>query len=206
MLSLKASFELMKFYGIPITPFYYATNKEEAEIIKENLHFPVVIKIDSQKIIHKTDMEAVKICYSQDTFEKDFEKLFSLGKIYDSDGILVQEFVKGYECIAGVKIDDQFGPVILFGSGGILTEALNDVSVRLIPISKKDAEEMIDETNVSKILNFRTNNIDKEHVIDVLLKISALAEKESIKELDINPLFVNNSGVFAADVRIMLNL
>ena len=116
--------------------------------------------------MHKTDVGCVKIAYSQDKLEEVYKKVTSNAKkiTKDINGILVQEFVRGLEAITGSAMDGQFGKVMMFGSGGVLTQVFKDVSFRLVPISKEDAESMIDDTKVSQLLNYRGNNIDKNKI------------------------------------------
>ena len=113
------------------------------------------------------------------------------------NGIIIQPVLSGFEAIAGIKKDAAFGHVIMFGSGGSMAETINDVSFRLIPINEKDAASMINETKAGRFAN--------GYVVESLLKLSELAEENSnIKELDINPLIINNNGVIAADIRIIV--
>ena len=206
MLSAEEAYALMKKYRVKTVNYGVARNFEEAELVAENLGFPLVLKIDSPKIIHKTDVGCVRIVYSRDSFKAGYtEVIRNARKITKGiNGVLMQAFLRGLEAIAGSAIDEQFGKVLMFGSGGVLTQIFKDVSFRLVPISKEDAESMIYDTKMAQLLNYRGNKIDKGKIVDVLLKLNNLVQNEDIREMDINPLFLNEKGAFAADVRVIM--
>jgi len=117
------------------------------------------------------------------------------------NGIIMQEFISGFEIIIGAKFDEEFGYVIMFGTGGPMTEIIDDVCFRLIPFSRYDLRTMMEDTKIFRLLE--KEHIETEEIVQIMLNLSRLAEKEQIKELDINPLFVSKGRVVAADVRIM---
>ncbi len=200
---LASSFELLKKYKIPVASYGVAKNFQEASLIAENLGFPIVLKIDSGEILHKTDVGGVKIVYSEHEFPDAFKELFSIGrKNAQNFSMVVQEFSRGYEAILGAKLDGQFGKVIMFGTGGIYTQAVKDVTFRLVPLESKDALEMIQETNVGRILDYRGKKIPVDDLVKVILNTSRMVENEDIKELDINPLFLGEK-IIAADARVL---
>ncbi len=172
--------------------------------------FPCVIKIMSDKFLHKTEINGVKIVHSKFEFEKaynDLTKIIKLKKIKNAK-ILVQEFVDGDELIIGLKNDSTFGHVVLLGSGGILTELIQDVSIRKCPVDKEEVLKMIDELKFKKILygyrNKKKANIDS--VVDAVVKVSHLPKKyPKINELDINPFIVNSKEGKVCDARIVLD-
>jgi len=171
--------------------------------------FPCVLKIMSDKFLHKTEINGVKIIYSKFEFEKsynDLSKIIKLKKIKNAK-ILVQEFVDGDELIIGLKNDPTFGHVVLLGSGGILTELIQDISIRKCPVDKEEVLRMIDELKFKKILygyrNKKNANIDS--IIDAVVKISNLPKKyPKINELDINPFIVNSKEGKVCDARIVM--
>lgn len=199
-----AAYEMLKRYGIPSAKWSLARNLKEAELAAENLTFPLVLKADSPEIMHKMKSGCIRTAYSRQHMRKSFEAVMAAAKKQAKkiNGVLLQELVYSetenvHELIIGVKRDSQFGPVIMFGAGGRLTDQ-QDVCFRLVPISKADARSMLRETKISRLLTRHGK------VADVLLKVSKLAEFEKVSELDINPLLVSDKGVLAADVRIIM--
>lgn len=201
--------KIMKKYGIPTTMEFLAKKPDQAVGFAKKIGYPVVLKIDSEDIVHKTETKTVVT-----NVRNDEEVLNSFGKIIKNakqhkakkvNGVLVQEHVEGYETIVGGKIDPQFGPIILFGAGGIFTEVLGDTSIRVCPIGKEDAEEMINEIKYSKILKGYRGEppVKMNEIINILLKASRIMMREGVKEMDINPLIVSHRGAKAVDVRLI---
>ena len=202
---------LLKKYRIPVVRHSLVKKEEQAVAYAKKIGYPVVLKLSSPDIIHKTDAKAVLVGIKDEKeLRKGFQKLLAIAKKKRAkvDGILVQDFAEGHEIIIGSSRDPQFGPTILFGLGGIFVEVLKDVTFRVIPIDRKDAKEMIKEIKGYKILaGVRgEKGIDFKALEDCLLKVSKMvwSEKKPIKELDINPLFANDKGCVATDVRIFV--
>lgn len=197
------AYHLLAKYNIPVVKWGLAKDIDEAEFVIENSGLPAVLKIDSPDIIHKLSLGCVAFVYNRDELAKKFKDIMTNAKKLTSNinGIIVQELVSGVESILGAKYDEQFGNVVMFGSGGTFTEILDDVSFRLVPLRKQDALSMIEDTKIVKILEKK--NISKDAIVEVLMNVSKLVEKENIKELDINPLFLSSDKLVAADVRIM---
>jgi succinyl-CoA synthetase beta subunit len=193
----KAEDFLKKYF--PITKSILSKNFEQALIFSKKIKFPVVLKIISDQAIHKSVIGGVEIAYNNNDLKIKYSKLKCLvkQKKLELDGILIQEFIKGIEIILGGKRDPTFGPVVLFGAGGINTEILKDTSLRICPIKKKDALEMINETKISKVIK------NKNLIVKLILKVSEIMMKHQIKELDINPLMVSNKKAVIADARII---
>ncbi|MHC1567141.1 MAG: acetate--CoA ligase family protein [Candidatus Syntropharchaeia archaeon] len=200
---------VLKEAGIPVTKEIIAESVEEAVEAAQKIGYPVVLKISSPEITHKSDFggiyldikgkkELISCC--EELSKKAKEKEFSF---------LVQKMApKGKELLIGSKKDATFGPTIVFGLGGIFTEILEDTSLRICPIEKKDAEEMVREIKGYKILQGYRGEppADLDAIIDALLKVSDLVtEHEEIAELDINPLFAYEKGVLAVDALIVLD-
>lgn len=206
MLSAEQAYALLKKYRVRTASYGIARNFEEAELLAENIGYPLVLKIDAPEIVHKTDAGCVKVVYTGEQLKGMYRELLSSARKVAGqiNGVVVQEFLRGLEAIAGAALDEQFGKVIMFGSGGVLTQIFRDVSFRLVPISREDAESMVDDTKIAKLLNYRGNSVDKAKIVDVLLKLNSLVQAENIREMDINPLFLNEKGAFAADVRIIM--
>lgn len=174
--------------------------------------FPVVFKIDSQDIIHKSDYGGVITNIKDEkeaevSYYKIIENVLEKNKDVNINGVLIQKQLKGRELIIGMKRDSQFGPVIIFGVGGVFVELLNDVSRRIAPLTRKDAEEMIEEIQSKKILDkFRGQKaVDKKKLIDILLKLSKLSINETnIEEIDFNPVISDSESSRIVDARIII--
>lgn len=197
-LSWEKSKKILRKYKIPVAKAYYANDEKELRKLVKKVGLPCVLKTDSPRIIHRTDVGAIKINLSSLNAVK--EAYNELKKFKSK--ILIQEYIKGIELIIGLKKDPVFGRVILFGVGGIFVEMLKDVSIRVCPITKSDAVQMLKEIKAHKIFEeFRGIKIKKDAVINTLVKVSRI--KEKIKEMDINPFIVNNKTGKAVDIRIL---
>jgi len=205
--------QVIKDAGIKIVETRLAKSQKEAVAISVETGFPVVLKMASPDITHKTDAGGVKVGLKNAAEVKkayaeimtSVRRKFPKAKI---EGVAVQSMARqGIEIIVGMFKDAQFGPVIMFGLGGIFVEVLKDVSFRLIPILKRDAEEMIKEIKGYALLNGYRGQ-EPAHIpslVDVLLKLSALVEKTpEIKEIDLNPVFAYKNSALAVDARIVL--
>lgn len=196
------AYRLLTKYNIPVVKWGLARNLHELEMAVENTGLPVAIKIDSPDIIHKLSQGCVAFAHTHEELASAYKSVMTNAKKLTSNinGVIVQEYITGIESILGAKLDEQFGHVVMFGSGGTFTEILDDVSFRLVPLTRTDAISMIEDTKIVKILEKK--GIKKEAIADVLLNVSKLVDKEAVKELDINPLFLGDR-LIAADVRIM---
>jgi len=199
--------------GIPVTETILAASKKEAVAISEKIGFPVVLKIASPDITHKTDAGGVKIGLKNKTdVNKAYAEIMaSVRSVYPKakiEGVTVQAVARpGIEIIIGVFKDPQFGPVIMFGLGGIFVEVLKDVAFRIIPIVRRDAAEMIKEIKGYSLLNgYRGHEpADIPALESILLKVSDFVEKNpGIKEIDLNPVFAYKDSAVAVDARIVL--
>jgi len=202
--------------GIPVPKTGLARTPEEAVRIAEEIGYPVVMKIASPDILHKTDVGGVKLNIQTPEDVRDtFDLFIYRASQYMPDatvwGCQVQQMVRGgKEVIVGMSRDPQFGPLLMFGLGGIYVEALQDVSFRIAPLSREEAVEMVNEIRSIKLLKgFRGEPpADLEAVVDVILRIAQLSlDFPEILELDINPLMVMEAGkgVVAVDVRVVLS-
>jgi acetyl coenzyme A synthetase (ADP forming)-like protein len=207
--------EIMEAYDITIPQAQLARNPDEAVEIAQGIGYPVVMKIASPDILHKTDIGGVKLNLMGDTAVRDtFDLLMYRASRYMPEaeiwGALVQKMVpQGKEVIIGINRDPQFGPLLLFGLGGIYVEALKDVSFRIAPISRWQAEEMITEIQSYPLLRgFRGEKpSDLKAIADCILRVSQLAvDFPEIVELDVNPLMVHEEGkgAVAIDMRLVL--
>ncbi|HEY87774.1 MAG TPA: acetyl-CoA synthetase [Dehalococcoidia bacterium] len=205
--------QLIKQAGISVSDTRLAISGEEAISISKQFGFPVVLKIASPDVVHKSDAGGVKVGLKTSK---------QVGKAYDSilgairqkypqamiQGVSVQKIARpGVEVIIGMSKDAQFGPVLMFGLGGILVEILKDVSFRIVPLTKRDAGEMIKEIKGYPLLQgYRGQEpVDVLNLEELLLKVSDFVEQNPVvKELDLNPIFAYSNGAIAVDARVVL--
>jgi len=199
--------------GIPVVETRLAKTQKEAVSLSRKMGFPVVLKISSPEVIHKSDSGGVKLSLNNaaevkrayDEILKKVKKLYPEAAVH---GISVQKMVRpGTEVIIGTSKDPQFGPVIMFGLGGIFVELLKDVSFRVIPVKGKDAQEMIQEIKGYPLLKgYRGKEpASLTALVEIILKISKFIEQNSqVKELDLNPIFAYRDKAVAVDARIIL--
>jgi acyl-CoA synthetase (NDP forming) len=178
--------------------------------LPKNIKYPIVLKVDSPLILHKTEFGAVIVNIKNEAELKEkiilLEKNLKAKKIQKYD-FVAQEMVKGVELIIGIKSDQTFGKVVVFGLGGIFVEVMKDVSMRIAPLSRKDCEEMIDEIKGKKLLEGYRNMpaVNKEKLVELLMKTSKIAVNEkNILELDFNPVMANENRAYAVDARIIM--
>ncbi len=205
--------EFLKSAGIDVVDTRLATSEEEAVSISREFGFPVVLKIASPDIVHKSDAGGVKIgLKTASEVGKAYAQI--LGAVRQNrpeariQGVAVQKMARpGVEVIIGMSKDAQFGPVLMFGLGGILVEVLKDVSFRIVPLSRRDAAEMIREIKGYPLLEgYRGQEaVDIACLEELLIKVSNFVEKNpEIRELDLNPIFAYSDGAIAVDARVIL--
>ncbi len=209
-LLLPEAFEVLQAYGISVADYQVVQGKGDLQKAMEKLGEPVALKVVSPEISHKSDVGGVTLNLNDfSQAEKAYEKMNSLnqGKVV---GVLVQKMVPdGREVILGAKRDPSFGPVVLFGLGGIFVEILKETSLRVAPINRFEAEEMISETKGSDIFKGLRGEkpLDTEALVESLLRLSQLvADFPEIEGIDINPVKVLEKGVVAVDARIVLKM
>lgn len=205
--------EFLKEAGIAVVEAKLARAKKEAISLSKEMGFPVVLKVISPDVIHKSDSGGVKLglknitqvgnAYSE--IVSAVKQHYPKAKIH---GISVQKMARpGVEVIIGMTKDAQFGPVLMFGLGGVLVEVLKDVSFRIVPLAKRDAREMIKEIKGYPLLEgYRGQEpADVPFLEDLLVKVSDFVDKNpEIKELDLNPIFAYKDGAVAVDARVIL--
>ncbi len=197
---------LLEKYGIKTAKSLRVKSTRDWDKVIEELGFPFVAKIEAKEPIHKTEFGGVKVVENEmdlEDFLRNVEKIKNKVRI---SGVIVQEMLSGVEVFIGGKRDPQFGPVVLFGLGGLFVEIMEDVSIRLAPLSKKDAEQMIKEIKGYTILAGARGRkpVKMGDLVSALIGVSRLmVEHEDIREIDINPLFANEKYVKAADVRVI---
>jgi len=205
--------EFVKQWGIPVIETKLARTKKEAMAMSKEMGFPVVLKIASPDVIHKSDSGGVRLGLANATqVAKAYSEIVaSIKQRYPQamiHGISVQHMAPtGIEVIVGMSKDPQFGPVLMFGLGGMLVEVLKDVSFRIVPITKRDAKEMIEEIKGYPILQgYRGQEPASISALEELIvKVSQFVEQNpEIKELDLNPIFAYKDKAIAVDARIIL--
>ena len=205
--------QILKEAGIDTTEIRLAQSKEEAISLSKDIGFPAALKVVSPDVLHKSDAGGVKLSLnSEDEVAKAFDDIISAIKEHEPtakiEGVAVQNMARpATEVIIGMYKDAQFGPVLMFGLGGIFVEVLKDVSFRIVPLTKRDAREMIQEIKGYPILEgYRGQEPANIAVLeDFLLKVSDFVERRpEIKELDINPIFAYSDGALAVDARVIL--
>lgn len=205
--------ELLKQAEIPVVETRLAKSKKEAIRISKELGFPVVLKIASPDIVHKSDSGGVRLGVANATqVGKAYSEIMSSIKEKYPDaaiqGLAIQRMAPpGLEVIVGMSKDVQFGPVLMFGLGGILVEVLKDVSFRIVPITRRDAAEMIREIKGYPLLEgYRGQEpADISALEELMVKVSQFVEQNpEIKELDLNPIFAYRDRAIAVDARIIL--
>ncbi|MDL2294141.1 acetate--CoA ligase family protein [Ruminococcaceae bacterium OttesenSCG-928-D13] len=214
-LSERASKKLLSAYGIPVAADELVQTAEEAVRAAEAIGYPVVMKVDSPDILHKTEAGIVRLgLQSADEVRAAYAEITANAKAYDStarvSGVSVQEMVpKGVEILLGVKNDAIFGPSVMVGLGGIFVEVFKDYALRLAPLDEAAAMEMIDSLKGSKLLYGArgAQPADVPALADALVRLSRLAKDhaDNIAEMDINPLIVlpKGQGVKAVDALVV---
>lgn len=197
--------------GFPVLRSAFAADADQAGKAASDLGYPVALKIASPDAIHKTDVGGVKVglaCEEEvrgafGAIMADFA-LANPGK--GADGVLVQRMGGGLELIVGTLHDEQFGPVVMVGMGGIFAEAMKDVSFRLIPINADDARMMIEDLRGYRVLaNPRGDRIDLTALEHLLVKVSHMIEAHpEVREMDLNPVFLSSRGIEICDARLKI--
>ena len=205
---------LLRLHGASVTMDKLASTADEAVTLAKDIGRPVALKIASPDILHKSDAGGVLLnVKGEKAVRKGFETIVSRGRKYRPDadirGVVVSPMAaEGVEVIIGTKIDDQFGPIIMYGLGGIMVEIIKDVSFRVLPISRLSARKMIETTRSAPILDGvrGTPPCDKKALISLLLICSELVEAyPEIKEMDLNPVILHPEGLDVVDARIILH-
>jgi acyl-CoA synthetase (NDP forming) len=203
--------DVLDAYGIPTVDHELVQSEDEAVAAALEMGGPVVLKVVSPQVVHKSDVGGVRIdLRDADQVRNGYRSIMEsvLGAHPDADihGILVTRFLeKGRETILGMSLDPSFGPLLMFGLGGIYVEALKDVSFRVQPVSREDAREMVEGIRGRKLLDGLRGDppVDKEALMEALQRISQLVgEHHRISELDVNPFLAFAEGGVAVDARI----
>lgn len=207
------AFEIAKHYDIPVPQAYVVRSPEEALELADKVGYPIALKIISPDITHKSDVGGVKLnLKSRDDAAKGVKEILEVvpqkAPGARLSGVLMYKMApQGLEVIVGGVRDGVFGPVVMFGLGGVYVEVLKDVSFRIAPISREDALEMMMEIKSAKVLEGYRGQppADKEALANVIMGLSKLLEEnEEVESADLNPVMAYPSGAVAVDVRIIL--
>lgn len=196
--------DLLSKYGISTTT--YDVVKEKKDVTLLNPRFPVALKVCSSKILHKTDVDGVRL--NIDSMDELLSVFDDFKKRFPDDRFLVDEMVeKGVEAIVGLVQDPTFGLCIMCGVGGVFTELYQDVSFRVVPIEPADTDEMIAELKGKKLFEgFRNMKVDRKAFRDLLMKVSQIGMELSdvVDQMDLNPVFLYEQGYCVVDAKVVL--
>ena len=200
-------------YGIPVPGEGLATSADEAVSLAEEMGYPVVAKIVSPDILHKTEANGVLVGLSSgDEVREGFESIVRNAKAYKSDaeitGVQIQQMLpEGTEVLVGAIKDPSFGPVVTFGLGGILVEVLRDVTFRLAPVSGEDALDMVDSIRTAEILHGVRGRpgVDLDAIAGLIVAVGELLiARADVLEVDLNPVIASSESVVAVDALVVV--
>jgi len=197
--------ELLVRYQIPVVPSAVFNNKKEAQDFFSQMKQPAAMKIDAADIWHRTEIKGVFLNIECLT---DFNQAWrQLKQIEGIRGVIIQEMRSGLELVLGVKRDIQFGPVVMFGLGGLLVEIMKDVSLRIVPIDLAEAKQMISEVKGYRLLTgFRGQPVvDQKKLAEIIVNLGCLAtENPEIEEIDLNPVMATSRQIDVVDAKIWI--
>lgn len=194
--------EMLQRYDIPTTEYAVVSSADEAAEL--DIAFPLVAKVCSPDILHKTDVDGVQLNIQSQ--EELHDAVASLVERFDAPVLVEHMEPPGVEMIAGLLNDPSFGLSIMAGMGGVFTELYNDVAFRLVPITRRDAEAMLDDLKASQLFEgFRDMHLDRNALIDMLLSLSTLgSDHPSLHQMDLNPVLVYEDGIRVVDAKVII--
>jgi len=205
MITFDESIKLIKKYDLPIVKTFYSLDLGRLKNAFLKMEKPVVLKVYSPDIIHKTDVgclvsEIYTLTQLKDAYKRILKNAFSFNPNARIDAFILQETAKGIELIIGAKKDETFGKIILFGLGGIYAEIFEDVAIRALPIDESQADSMIKQIKGFKILSgYRGKKYNLDALRQLILKVAKLFEEQKIKEIDLNPVFLDEKDAKIVD-------
>ncbi len=200
----------LKTFGIPVTREHLARDKDSALAAAQSIGYPVVLKACATELMHKSEAGVIEIGITNDDhLQAAYNRIVSATAVA-LDGVLVQEWVRGQrELVAGLNRDTQFGPCVMVGLGGFLTEALKDISFRVAPFDAREALEMLTELRCKEMLGaFRGQApADRKALCDTLVSLSRIGlDHKAVSEIDINPIIIDAQGrIKAVDALIVID-
>lgn len=207
LLSFEETEELLADYDLPLSKSEEIDSFEEALNFADKNDYPLVLKIFSPEVLHRTEHDLVEVgIETEEQLEKAFEEMENKAKELESAQVIVQNQEEGVQLIYGMKKDETFGPVLMFGLGGIFVEVLEDVSFGITPIDQEEAERVVKNIRGYKLLEGFRNypSVDAKKAAEFLVKLSNLAEQEDVKEIDFNPVFAEGKEFKIADPKIIV--
>jgi acetyl-CoA synthetase (ADP-forming) len=208
ILSFEETKKILLKYKLPFCRTEIFNSRDKALAFARQIGFPVVLKVHAQKIFHKSEIGGVKVnIKNEDEFIASWDEIEKNIQGKNIEGILVQEMVSGNEVAIGMKRDSQFGPVLMFGLGGIFIEIIKDVAFRIAPIDKEEALEMMMETKGFAILNGARGKkkADLGKIAEMMANLSNLSIKEEkVQSIDFNPVIVTDKQALITDLRIII--
>ncbi len=206
------AYELLAHYGVSVPPHRLVNSDEQAEAAATEIGYPVVAKIVSPNILHKTEAGGVVLNLTEGPAVRNaYRQITDRARQAKATvrGVLISRMAPpGTEVIVGLLQDVQFGPVVMFGLGGVFVEVYQDVSFRLVPLTKQDAAAMIQQIKAFPLLQGARGSkpADLEGLADLLLKVSKIAQENvEITEMDLNPIIVYEKGFSVVDARVLLH-
>ncbi|MEM4075012.1 MAG: acetate--CoA ligase family protein [Metallosphaera sp.] len=190
--------KLMELYGIRTPKWGLAESYEDAQRIADSIGYPVVMKISTDQPVHKTELKGVYMNVERDAIKDTFSKLTKISK-----RVMIQEQLTGLEAYVGGIKDPVFGHTVVVGVGGIYLEVLKSVSYGIAPVYEDEVVEMVKESKLLDMITARKRGYDQGSLIRTVSNVSRLILDLNVKEMDINPLIVNDKGAFAVDVRVV---
>jgi acyl-CoA synthetase (NDP forming) len=201
--------DLFRAAGIPVAKSRLVSNLDDALTAAARIGFPVALKATGPAILHKTEVGGVALNLSDETAVRRAYEGMSARLGTDLTGVIVQEMVAGgVEVVVGATLDQTFGPLVLYGSGGILVELLNDVAFRINPLTDTDVRDMLNEVKGTALLRgYRGSPVaDEAALTETILRVSAMLEIcPQIQEMDANPVKVLESGAIVVDARVRVD-
>jgi len=197
---------ILKLAGISVPKSHWAKDIKEACEFAAKIGYPIVAKIVSPQVVHKSDVRGVIVGIDSESALA--EQFVRLSKMKGFAGIVIEEIIEGLELIVGAKIDYQFGPVILLGLGGTGVEIYHDVTIRMSPLSRRDVELMVKKLKASKLLEGYRGKppVNMQELFRMLLSFSDLVSElaDEIESIDLNPVFCSQEHCIVGDARILL--
>ena len=207
-LSEYKSKQVLSAYGIPVTKEKTVTNLEEAVSAANSLGYPVVLKASGENLQHKTELDLIRLDLKDESQVKQaYMELIGKSTVPITEFLIQQMLMGNRELMAGLKRDSQFGPCVVFGLGGVLAEILEDVSIRVAPITTFDAMDMMTNIRGKKILEpFRGKPpVDRKALAELLIALGKIGlENDAVGEIDINPIKLIEGQPVAVDALIIL--
>jgi acetyl-CoA synthetase (ADP-forming) len=208
LMPFEKSMSVLKRYGVPFVEYQLSQNEDECVRFLSRVGYSVAMKLMSSELVHKSDVGGVLTGISNETDVRNgYRKLHDLGTRLrvQFEGVLIQKMISGFEMIVGGRIDEQFGGLIIVGFGGIYTEIYKDISIRVAPVDDHEAAAMLRELTAYKALvGFRGKRANLGELSKVVVNASHLMAKENIREMDLNPVMVNENDALPVDVRMIL--